>query len=108
MPRTSLANWSESRLGAPLAASVSGVTLTQARLLRSVERGEVGGQCRRLLGWQARVRGHDPRPDLQRSRYRVSRQAAADLGQLRPGAVVAVVPKLVAGKAARLGHHLLA
>src|SRR3954447_7573908 len=102
IPRTSSANCSESRSGTPLPASVSDETVTQPRLLRSplVQRGEVGGERVLLLGRQARVRGHDPRADLEGPRDRVPRDARADLRQLRPGAVVAVVPELVAGEAA--------
>ena len=46
--------------------------------------------------------------DLERAGDRGARQAVADLGQLRPGAVVAVLADLVAGAAARLGRDLLA
>src|SRR5262245_895887 len=102
MPRTWVANSSDSRWGIPASASVSDGALTVSRLdsARSVERGEEGGQRLELLRRQVRVRGHDARPDLEGSRDRVPRQALAYVGELGAGAVVAVLADLVAGQTA--------
>src|SRR5215218_6015460 len=105
MPRTWLANSSESRSGTALPASVSDETLMRARLERAepvrplVERGEECRQGLLLLRRQARVGRHDARADLERAGDRVARQARTDMRQLRTRPVVPVVPELVAGEA---------
>src|SRR5690242_9404566 len=104
IPRTSVANSSESRRGIPLSASVPDETLMSARLDlrgcgRSVERGQVRRQRLELRGRQGRVGGHDARADLQGARDGVPRYSRADVSQLRPRAVVAVVAKPVTGEA---------
>src|SRR5262249_53391219 len=96
MPRTSVANSSESRCGRSLPGAVSGETLITSRLplprrLRSVERCEELRQGVELLGRQALVGRHDAGADLQRARNRAPGQPGADVRQLGPGAVVAVV-----------------
>src|SRR3954451_22272523 len=97
IPRTSVANSSESRLGTPLPASVSDETLMRPRLMPdSVERGEGSGQRLLLLRREARVGGHDARANLQRAGDRGARDLRADLGQLGAGAIVSVVAQLVA------------
>src|SRR5581483_7434989 len=103
MPRTCVANSSESRCGMPLSASAPDGTLILARLLRRLIQGrDVGRQGLELRRGQARVGRHDDRPDLERARDRVAWQTRPDVHQLRSGAVVAVLAQLVAGEAAGL------
>src|SRR5262249_29134807 len=111
MPRTWVANSSESRCGRSLPEAVSGETLINPRLprrrpLRSVQGRQELRERVELLGRQALVGRHDAGADLQRARDRVSRQAGADVRQLRPGAVVSVLTELVARKTAGLCRHL--
>src|SRR3954470_17383280 len=89
MRLTCPANWAESREGL-------------------VERGEEIGELVELLRRQVTEGGHDARPDLHRADDRGARNALRDVGQFRPGAVVAVLAELVAGEAAGAGDDLLA
>src|SRR3954447_14270510 len=89
MRLTCPANWAESRDGL-------------------VERREEIGELVELLRRQVTEGGHDARADLHRTDDRGARDPLRDVGQFWPGAVVAVLAKLVASKAARAGNDLLA
>src|SRR5262245_16043054 len=80
-------------------------TLAAARLLRIAlgltrELAEERDQVGLLLRVEVGVRRHRRRRVLERALDRRLRQDAADLGQLRTGAVVAVLADLVARQAA--------
>src|ERR687894_2740640 len=74
----------------------------------ALELAEERDQVSFLLLGQVAVGGHRWRRVLERPRDRRLGQDAADVGQLRPWPVVAVLSDLVAGQAARLGGHQLA
>src|SRR5580765_8112130 len=83
------ANWAESREGL-------------------VERGEEIGELVELLRRQVAEGGHDTGAYLHRADDCRARDAGSNVGQFRTGAVVAVLPQLVAGEAAGAGDDLLA
>src|SRR5690348_16122665 len=86
------ANWAESREGR------EGL----------VERGEEIGELVELLRRKFAEGRHDTGANFDRADDRRARDALGDVGQFRPGAVVAVLAQLVTGEAAGTGDDLLA
>src|SRR4051812_25388003 len=77
-------------------------------LLGSAQGREELHERRLLLLRQAGEGRHRRRRVLQRAQDRARKQLVADVGEVRPWTVIAVLADLVAGEAARLGHHQLA
>src|ERR1035441_788206 len=71
------------------------------------QREEIDDRCE-LLRWQVLERGHRRRRVHERASDPLPRQSRGDVREVRPRSGVAVVADLVACKAARLRHHLLA
>src|SRR2546421_6745743 len=102
------ANSPDSRVGRSVKLTPSIPRRGPAPAKASVQRGEEVREVVELLRAQVLEGGHDARPDLQRAEDRRPRDAGANVGQLRPRPVVAVLADQMTGAAARLSGHLLA
>src|SRR3954447_643446 len=91
-----------------LAGFAAAGALRPAFLGVALERGEEIDQRRLLVFGQAAERRHRRRRVLERAADRALLELVADVGEMGPWAVIAVLADLVAGQAAGLGGDELA